>query len=103
VCSTKIRGKVKDTEGISAEIVQDVIDGDYKYLSMLEADQIKPDEMNNRVQTEYFRQVKRVLRSKLSGSNTVSAINIWVMSFTVVTVLCTSPLQGWLAGIWDAN
>jgi len=44
------RGIVKNTEGIvlpNAQVTQDVKDGGYRYLGMLEANQIKQDEMKD--------------------------------------------------------
>jgi len=43
-------------------------------LGMLEADQIKQDEMKDKIWMEYFRRVKHVLRSKLNGGNMISTI-----------------------------
>ena len=54
--------------------MQDVKEGGYKYLGVLEADQIKHEEMKDEIQTEYFRRVKRLVRSKLNGGNIITAI-----------------------------
>jgi len=40
-----------------------------KYIGVPKADQIKQDEMKDKIRTEYFRQVNRVLRWKLIGGN----------------------------------
>ena len=61
---------------IYAQVIQDVKKGGYKYLGMPDVDQIKQDEMKDKLRMDYFRQVKRVLRTKLNGGNTISAINI---------------------------
>jgi len=58
------QGVVKNTEGIvlpNDQDIQDVKDGGYKYLGVLAADYIKQDEMKDKIRTEYFRKVKRVL------------------------------------------
>jgi len=34
-------------------------------------------EMKNKIRTEYFRRMKRILHSKLNGGNVISAINTW--------------------------
>jgi len=67
------------------KLFQDVKDAGYKYLEVLEANQIKQEEMKDNTRTEYFRQVKRVLRSKLNGGNMISAINIWAVSLVRYT------------------
>jgi len=41
----------------NAQVIQDVKDGGYKHLGVLEANQIKQDEMD-RIREEYFRRVK---------------------------------------------
>jgi len=48
-------------------------------------DQIKQDEMKDKSQTEYFRQVKRVLRPKLNRVTMIIAINIWAVSLVQYT------------------
>ena len=43
-------------------------DGDvdaYKYLGMLEGDEIKHTEMKRRIEKKYFRRVRKILKSKL--------------------------------------
>ena len=47
----------------------------YKYLGVLEADDIKHVEMKEKIQKEYFRRVRKILKSKLNGGNTIKAIN----------------------------
>ena len=42
---------------------------------MLEADDIKHSEMKDKIQEEYFRRLRMILKSKLNGGNTVKAIN----------------------------
>ena len=37
----------------------------YKYLGMLEGDEIKHTEVNRRIEKEYFRRVRKILKSKL--------------------------------------
>ena len=53
-------------------------DGDvdaYKYLWVLEGDEIKHTDMKRRIEKEYLRPVQKVLKSKLNGWNMVQAIN----------------------------
>jgi len=82
------RGKVKHTEGIvlpNAQVIREVNEDDYKYLGVLETDQIKHDEMKDKVKTEYLRWIRRVLQSKLNGGNTIGAINTWAVSLVRYT------------------
>jgi len=47
-------GKVKHTKGIvlpNAQVIREVKEDGYKYLSVLETDQIKHDEMKEKVKT----------------------------------------------------
>ena len=78
-----LRGKLQESNSITfpdAQLIQDVKEGGYKYLGVLEADQIKHEETKNKIRTEYFRRVKRILHSKLNGGNIISAINTWAVS-----------------------
>ena len=77
------RGKVVKSEGIKLpdyETIQGLKDGDsYKYLGILEADRIKHEEMKETVTKEYKRRVRKILETKLNGSNLVKAINTWAI------------------------
>lgn len=73
------KGKHVFSEGIelpSGETIQE-IDNDqgYKYLGILEADSIKDRAMKTLITKEYIRRLKKILKSKLNGRNTISAIN----------------------------
>ena len=65
-------------------MIREVKEDGYKYLGVLETDQIKHDQMN-KVKTEYLRRVRRVLQSKLNGGNTIGAINTWAVSLVHYT------------------
>ena len=52
----------------------------YKYLGVLESDQVKQKEMKEKLRNEYKLRVRKVLQSKLNGRNTVQAINTWAVS-----------------------
>ena len=54
--------------------------GSYKYLGVLETDQIKHEEMKGKIEAEYFSRVRKVLKSKLNARNTIKAINTWSVS-----------------------
>ena len=48
----------------------------YKYLGILERDDICQEKMKEKVQKEYYKRVRAVLKSKLNGENFINAINI---------------------------
>ena len=73
-CATLImkRGKVIESEGITLpgdkvirSLNSDEEEG-YKYLGVLEADNIKHGEMKEKIQKECFRRVRKILKSKLN-------------------------------------
>jgi len=58
---------------------------------VLETDQIKHDEMKDKVKMEYVRRVSKVLQSKLNGGNTIGPVNTWAVSL----VCCTAGIINW--------
>ena len=62
-----IRGLEKKEEG-------------YKYLEILEGDEIKSEDMKNIITSEYYRRVRKILKSKLNGGNIMKAINARAVS-----------------------
>ena len=73
------RGKVVESNGILLPDEQQIKslrkDEGYKYLGILEADQIKSTEMKTNVTKEYYRRIRKILKSKLNAGNTINAIN----------------------------
>ena len=74
------RGRLTHSEGITLPdnlqirgMKED--DDGYKYLGVLEVEGIKHLEMKELVRKEYFSRVKKILKSKLNGGNTIKAIN----------------------------
>ena len=55
-------------------------DESYKYLEILEAERFLGEEMKLKVSKEYFRRLKKVLKSKLNGGNLVQGVNTWAVS-----------------------
>ena len=89
-CATLVmkRGKKVEDNGISVadgQVMNDLRDGSYKYLGVLEADRIKSDEMKKKVTTEYIVRVKKVLKSRLNGGNIIKAINTWAVALIKYT------------------
>jgi len=78
------RGKMQNSEGIvlpDNQVISGLTtDQTYKYLGILEADGIKQEAMKSKVKQEYFKRVRKVLRSDLNAGNTISAINVWAVS-----------------------
>ena len=52
----------------------------YKYLGILQYNEVLHAEMKIRLQNEYYRRLKRILKSKLNGMNVIIAVNTWAMS-----------------------
>ena len=79
-CGTLIikRRKVVRREGISIpdrKAMENIEEGKYKYLAILEADGVKHEEMEDQVKKEYIRRIKIIPKSMLNGGNIISAIN----------------------------
>ena len=51
-----------------------------KYLGILLADRFLGEEMKLKVSKEYFRRLKKVLKSKLNGGTLVQGVNAWTVS-----------------------
>ena len=47
---------------------------------MLEADEVIVNEMKDKVKQEYYRRVRKVLKTKLNSGNVFKAINTWAVS-----------------------
>ena len=73
------RGNIIKSDGIvlpDDTVIKAMNEGDsYKYLGIVEADQILRKEMKENVKKEYFSRTKKVLKSKLNGGNSITAIN----------------------------
>ena len=78
------RGQVATSNGIKLpgeSVIKSVKDGEsYKYLGMLQADQIKHQEMKEKVMKEYKRRVRKILETKLNAGNLIKGINTWAVS-----------------------
>ena len=79
------RGQLDKSEGIrlpDGRIIRSIGDDveGYKYLGMLEADDIMHDKVKRSMKKEYIRRVKKTLSSKLNAGNVIKAINSWAVS-----------------------
>ena len=56
--------------------VKGLKEGDsYKYLGVIQADETKHHETKEKVKTEYYSRVRKILETKLYGGNIVTGIN----------------------------
>ena len=72
------RGKMVECEGIelpNEEKIKSVGEDGYKYLGILQSDEIKNKKMKETIEKEYFRRIRKILKSKLNGGNTIQSIN----------------------------
>ena len=78
------RGKVVKSEGIKLpdnKKMRPLEENEgYKYLGILQADQIEQKEMKEKVGNEYKRKVRKLLETKLNGQNVINAINTWAIT-----------------------
>lgn len=76
------RGKIVEFKGIlDREVVRSLKDGkNNMYLSILQANQVKHNEIKRKVKGEYFRCVSKILETKLNSRNIIQAINTWAIS-----------------------
>ena len=78
------RGKVVSSNGIKLpdeSVIRSIKDGEsYKYLGMPQADQIRHQEMKDKIAKEYKRRVRKILETKLNGGNLIKGINTWAVS-----------------------
>lgn len=84
-CATLVmkRGKRAHSDGIilsDEECILETDNGGYKYLGILELDDIMHKEMKEKVKTTYLKRLKLILKSKLNSRNLINAINTWAVS-----------------------
>ena len=85
------RGKVTRTEGIQlpdGNNIKDIDETGYKYLWIIEGEEIKHQEMKEEINKEYIKRLKVILKSKLNSGNTVKAINTWLVPSTAPKIKC---------------
>ena len=87
------RRSVVQTEGINLpnnNIRGLSMEENYKYLGILQVDDIKHVQVKKKAASEYTKRVRKVLKSKLNGGNSIRAINSWAV-----------PVIRYTAGIVD--
>ena len=91
------RGKQIHSEGIDlgdGVVIEEADEEGYKYLGILERDDICQEKMKEKVPKECYKRVRAVLKPKLNGGNIVNAINIWA----VATVQYGTGITNWNKG-----
>ncbi len=81
-CVKIVKGGKADYKGISlpdGKQIQGLEDEGYKYLGILEVDNILHKNMKALVTKEYIRRAKKVLKSQLDGKYCIRAINTWAV------------------------
>ena len=80
-CSTLVmkRGKRIKSDGIKMpddQVIKSLKEGEvYKYLGILQADEVQVKEMKGKVGSEYRRRVRKIPETKLNGGNVIKGIN----------------------------
>ena len=76
------RGKVIRSDGVelpNGENMKEIDLEGYKYLGVLQYDEIQNKTMKEKVKREYFRRIKLLMRSKLNGGNVILGVNSWAV------------------------
>ena len=77
------RGKKTTSDGIKLPdniVIKSLKEGEgYKYLGLLQIDEVQEKEMKRNVSNEYKRRVRKILGTKLNGDNIIKGINSWVI------------------------
>ena len=84
------RGKITKFDGISlpdGRVMKALIEGAcYKYLGLLQADQIRYTEVKEKVKAKYLRTVRKVLETKLNGGNIIKSINTSLLRYSAAFI-----------------
>ena len=74
------KGKIVKPDGTklpNGKVIKSLEGESYKYLGVLETDEVIVNEMKDKVKKEYYRGVRKVLETKLNSGNVFKAINTW--------------------------
>ena len=89
------KGEIVKSDGIQLphdKVIKSLEEGEsYKYLGVLEANEVMVNEMKDKVKKEYYRRVRKVLETKLNSGNVFKAINTWAVS----VVIYSAAFLGW--------
>ena len=75
-----ILGRFYGTHMPNGDVMKQVDENGYMYLGVLELDEIKENEMKEKLITEYKRRLRLILKSNLNGRNKIQAINTWAVA-----------------------
>ena len=73
------KGKAAHTEGLTLSKKTLSLEESYKYLGVLQAEDVKLRQVKKQTSAEYSNRVRKILKSKLNGGNTIQAITNWVV------------------------
>ena len=101
------QGKIVKSLGIEfpdRKVIKSLQEGEnYKYLGILEADKFSEEKMKLNVSKEYIRRFRKVLNSKLNGTNLVRGVNTWAISLLRYSAAFVSWLKSELEAISGNN
>ena len=62
------------------KVIKSLQEGEkYNYFGILETDRFLGVEMKLKVSKDYFRRLRKVLKSKLNGGNLIQGVNTWTV------------------------
>ena len=77
------RGRQIKSDGVQIpgnNVIRSLQENDgYKYLGVLQNDEVKEKEMKEVVTKGYKRKIRKVLETKLNGGNIIKVINTWAI------------------------
>ena len=79
---TMQRGRLKHSDGLKmldGELMKETDTAGYEYLGIIKDDQISHREMKEKLEEEYLRRVKKLVKSKLYSKNMIGGINTWAV------------------------
>ena len=83
------RGKIAEGDHMEIQSGKSIrnleLDEKYKYLGILESDQIANQKIKEDTSKEYKRRIRAILKTKLNGRNQISAINIYAIPVITYT------------------
>ena len=77
------RGKKIHCEGIDlgdGVVIEEAHEEGYKYLGILERDDIYQEKIQEKTQKDYYKRVRAILNTKLNGENAINTIIIWAVA-----------------------
>ena len=70
-----VRKKCEGMELPEREVIKEFDESGYKYVGVLEAEQLLESELKDKLRAEYFRRVRLLVRSKLYVGNVIRGMN----------------------------